>query len=65
MHNKRNPQGKGTPNNPRRVSRMEQAEKDAKDTFHTLVALKGKETITQWEKKIKEKCKGKAWDALT
>jgi hypothetical protein len=26
-NNKRNPQGKGTPNNPRRLSRMEQAEK--------------------------------------
>jgi hypothetical protein len=26
--------------------------------------LKGKTTITRWEKEIKEKRKGKAWDAL-
>jgi hypothetical protein len=26
--------------------------------------LKGKETITHWEKEIKEKSKGKTWDAL-
>jgi hypothetical protein len=40
-------------------------EKDAEGTFHTLVAPKGKATITRWEKEIKEKCKGKTWDALT
>jgi hypothetical protein len=39
-------------------------EKYAEGTFQTLVAPKGKATITQWEKEIKEKCKGKAWDAL-
>jgi hypothetical protein len=44
---------------------MEQATKDTEGTFHTLVAPKGKVTITQWEKEIKEKCNGKAWDALT
>jgi hypothetical protein len=32
---------------------------------HTLVAPKGKATITRWGKEIKEKRKGKAWDALT
>jgi hypothetical protein len=63
-NNKRNPQGKGTLNNPRWVSRMEQAEKDVEGTFHTLVAPKGKETITRLEKEINEKCKGKTWDAL-
>jgi hypothetical protein len=63
-HRKRNPLGKEVPNSPRRVSRMEQATKDAEGTFQTLVAPKGKETITRWEKEIKEKCKGKAWDAL-
>jgi hypothetical protein len=65
MHNKRNPLGKGTLNNPRRVSRMEQAAKDAEGTFYTLVAPKGKATITRLEKEIKEKRKGKTWDALT
>jgi hypothetical protein len=30
-----------------------------------LVTPKGKATITWWEKEIKEKRKGKAWDALT
>jgi hypothetical protein len=44
---------------------MEQVEKDAEGTFHTLVASKGKTTITRWEKEIKEKCKGKTWYALT
>jgi hypothetical protein len=43
---------------------MEQAAKDAKGTFHTLVAPKGKGTITQLEKAIKEKCKGKTSDVL-
>jgi hypothetical protein len=63
-HRKRNPLGKEVPNSPRRVSRMEQATKDAEGTFQTLVAPKGKATITRWEKEIKEKHKGKAWDAL-
>jgi hypothetical protein len=30
----------------------------------TLVAPKGKVTITRWEKELKEKRKGKVWDAL-
>jgi hypothetical protein len=64
-HNKRNPLGKGTQNNPRRVSRMEQATKDAEGTFHTLVALKGKVTINHLEKEIQRNRKGKTWDALT
>jgi hypothetical protein len=63
-HRKRNPLGKEVLNSPRRVSRMEQATKDAEGTFQTLVAPKGKATITRWEKEIKEKRKGKAWDAL-
>jgi hypothetical protein len=33
--------------------------------LHTLVAQKGKATITRWEKEIKSKREGKAWDALT
>jgi hypothetical protein len=43
---------------------MEQVEKYAEGTFHTLVAPKGKATITRLEKEIKEKRKGKTWDAL-
>jgi hypothetical protein len=58
-HNKRNPLGKETTNCLWRVSRMEQATKDTKGTFHTLVAPKGKAIITQWEKEIKAKRKGK------
>jgi hypothetical protein len=52
---KRNSLGKETLKSPRWVSRMEQATKDVEDTFYTLVAPKGKETITRWEKEIKEK----------
>jgi hypothetical protein len=44
---------------------MEQVERDTEGTFHTLVSPKGKETITQLEKEIKGKHKGKTWDALT
>jgi hypothetical protein len=61
---KRNPLGKDVLNSPQRVSRMEKAEKYAEGIFQTLVAPKGKVTITRWEKEIKEKCEGKAWDAL-
>jgi hypothetical protein len=43
---------------------MEQAAKDTEGTFHTLVAPKGKATITRLEKAINEKRKGKTWDAL-
>jgi hypothetical protein len=39
-------------------------EKYVEGTFQTLVALKGKAAITRWEKEIKEKGKGKSWDAL-
>ena len=43
---------------------MAQAVKDAKGTFQTQVVLKGKATITRWEKELKNKCKGKVQDAL-
>jgi hypothetical protein len=64
MHRKRNPPGKEVPNSLRRLTRMAQAAKDAEGTFQTRVAPKGKETITRWEKELKNKCKGKARDAL-
>jgi hypothetical protein len=63
-HRKRNPPRKEVLNNSRRLTRMEQAAKDAEGTFQTLVALKGKATITWWEKELKDKRKGKAWDAV-
>jgi hypothetical protein len=44
---------------------MDQATKYMKGTFYTLVAPKGKATITRLEKEIKENRKGKTWDALT
>jgi hypothetical protein len=44
---------------------MEKVEKYVEETFHTFVAPKRKATITQLEKEIKEKRKGKTWDALT
>jgi hypothetical protein len=64
MHRKRNPLGKEVPISPRWVKRMEQVTKDMEGTFQTLVAPKGKETITWWEKEIKEKRKEKSWDTL-
>jgi hypothetical protein len=64
MHRKRNPQRKEPSTSPRRVSRMEQAARDAKGTFHTLVEPKGKATITWWEKEINVKRKGKSWEEL-
>jgi hypothetical protein len=63
-HRKRNPPGKEVLNNSRRQTRMEQVTKDAKGTFQSRVAPKGKATITRWEKELKNKCKGKARDAL-
>jgi hypothetical protein len=64
MHKKRNPPGKDVLNSLRWLTRMAQAAKDAKGTFQTWVVPKGKETITWWEKELKNKCKGKAQDAL-
>jgi hypothetical protein len=64
MHRKRNTLGKEVMNSPRWVSRMEQEANDAEGTFQTMVVLKGKATITCWEKEIKEKRKVKAWDAM-
>jgi hypothetical protein len=58
------PPGKGFPNNSRWLTRMEKATKYAEGTFQTLVVSKGKATITWWENELKDKCKGKAWDAV-
>jgi hypothetical protein len=64
-HSKRNPLGKETQKNPQWISRMEQVAKYVEGTFHTLVSLRGKATIAQLENEIKDKRKGKTWDALT
>jgi hypothetical protein len=64
MHRKRNPPGKEVLNSPRWKTRMAQVAKDVKGTFQSLVSPKGKATITQREKELKNKCKGKARDAL-
>jgi hypothetical protein len=63
-HIKRSPQGNEPLTSPWRITRMEQAARDAKNTFHMLVEPKGKTTITRWEKEINAKCKGKAWEEL-
>jgi hypothetical protein len=64
-HIKRNTQMEENPISHRRISRMEQAARDAKGTFQALVEPKGKATITRWEKEITAKRKGKAWEELS
>jgi hypothetical protein len=63
-HRKRNPPRKEVMNSLRQLKRMAHVVKDAEGTFQTQVAPKGKETITRWEKELKNKYKGKAGDAL-
>jgi len=58
-HSKRIPQGKEPLTSPWRITRIEQAARDAKGTFHTLVEPKGKATITGWEKEINVNAMGK------
>jgi hypothetical protein len=58
------PHWEGSPDSSRRLTRMEQATKEAEGTFHSLVAPKGKKAITRWEKELKDKRKGKEWDDL-
>jgi hypothetical protein len=64
MHVKRNTQMDENPISHRKISRMEQAARDAKGTFQALVEPKGQATITRWEKEITAKRKGKAWEEL-
>ena len=64
MHRKRNPHGKEVSNSLRRKTRMAQDSKDAKVTFQSRVVPKGNAIVTWWEKELKNKCKGKVWDAL-
>jgi hypothetical protein len=61
---KKHPEG-DNPISHRKISRMEQAARDAKGTFQTLVDPKGKATITRWEREITAKRKGKAWKELS
>jgi hypothetical protein len=53
MHRKMNPPGKEVLKSSWRLTRMEQAKKYAEGTFQTMVALKGKATITRCEKDLK------------
>jgi len=64
MHVKRNTQMDENSISHRKISRMEQATRDAKGTFQALVEPKGQTTITIWEKEITAKRKGKAWEEL-
>jgi hypothetical protein len=63
-HRKRNPPWEGSPEQFTAVNKNGAGNERCEGTFQTLVAPKGKETITRWEKELKDKCKGKAWDAL-
>jgi hypothetical protein len=48
----------------RRLTRIEQAMREADNTFNTLVSLKGKETINRWEEEIKEEWSDKEWGEM-
>jgi hypothetical protein len=63
-HSKRGPQGKEPPTSARRITRMEQAAREAKGTFLTQVDPKGKAIINRWEREINTTRKGKAWTEL-
>jgi hypothetical protein len=61
---KRGPQGKEPLTSPWRITRMEQAAREAKSTFLTQVDPKGKAIVTKWEKEINTTHKRKAWKDL-
>jgi len=52
IHSKRGPQGKESTTSARRITRMEQAAREAKGTFLTQVDPKGKAIINRWEREI-------------
>ena len=54
--------GKELPEISQRLTRIEQAAREAKKTFPTLVVPKGKEAVNQWEEELKDERKGKEWD---
>jgi hypothetical protein len=59
-HVKRNTQMEENLTSHRKISRMEQAARDAKGTLQALVKPKGQATITRWEREITTKCKDKS-----
>jgi hypothetical protein len=62
---KRGPQGKEPPQSARRMTRIEQAARDARNTFLTKTDNKGKTIIKRWEGEINNARRGKAWSTLT
>jgi hypothetical protein len=62
---KRGPQGTEPPPSAQRMTRIEQAAREAKSTFLTQVDTKGKTIIKRWEREINNARRGKAWTKLT
>jgi hypothetical protein len=58
---KRGPQGEELPISARKITRMEQAAREAKGTFLEQVDTKGKAVIDIWEREVNTKHQGKAW----
>jgi hypothetical protein len=61
---KRGPQGEELPTSARKITRMEQAAREAKGTFLKQVDTKGKAVIDRWEREVNTKRQGKAWVEL-
>jgi hypothetical protein len=61
---KRGPQGEELPTSARKITRMEQAAREAKGTFLTQVDPKGKAVIDRWEREVNTTRQGKAWAEL-
>jgi hypothetical protein len=53
---KRAPQGEELPTSSQKITRMEQAAKEAKGTFLEQVDSKGKVVIDRWEREVNTKC---------
>jgi hypothetical protein len=64
-NSKRAPQVKEPPQSTRRKTRIEQAAKEAKSTFHMTIDTKGKKIIKRWEGEINNAHRGKSWSTLT
>jgi hypothetical protein len=61
---KRGPQGEALPTSARKITRVEQAAREAKGTFLTQVDPKGKAVIDRWEREVNNKRQGKDWEEL-
>jgi hypothetical protein len=62
---KRGPQEKEPPQSAWRMTRIEQAAREAKSTFLTKTDTKGKKIIKIWEGEINNARRGKSWSTLT